>query len=315
MLAILGYGGVRAFQSWRADQEQQQAESAAILAAQQKTLEESGRQLELLKERIAQDGEEAEKQAEELAKKVEEEQRRRLHAEQQQEAVKQQTQKKIAELEQRVAESKKNDITRLVEKWRTRVTHIECTWVYASGAVVRKNGSGFLFGTDLIATNRHVVEELGGKPSRCLVQLPDDPQTIVLTDPGERGRIVIDEKDFALIRLPIVSPYIQRINMLDQNAGTAILSCKNRASTGDQVVILGYPAIGTSGGDITATEGIVSGYEDFYYVTSAKLERGNSGGAAILVNGDCYLGIPTFVRAGGLESLGRILDFSKVIKP
>jgi hypothetical protein len=70
---------------------------------------------------------------------------------------------------------------------------------------------------------------------------------------------------------------------------------------------LGYPTIGSSG-SITVTEGIVSGIEGDYYVTSAKIDHGNSGGVAILTKDDCYLGIPTFVKNnGGFESLGRIL--------
>ena len=70
---------------------------------------------------------------------------------------------------------------------------------------------------------------------------------------------------------------------------------------------MGYPGIGTQGG-ITATEGIVSGIENQYYVTSAKIDQGNSGGLAVLVKDNCFLGIPTWAKLGVIESLGRIIS-------
>ena len=65
--------------------------------------------------------------------------------------------------------------------------------------------------------------------------------------------------------------------------------------------------------DVTATEGIISGFDGDYYITSAKVEHGNSGGAAILVKESCELGIPTFVQTGSIESLARILDLDIAI--
>ena len=87
--------------------------------------------------------------------------------------------------------------------------------------------------------------------------------------------------------------------------------CRVKPSLGDDVLILGYPSIGSQT-DITVTEGIISGYDGNYFITSAKIERGNSGGAAILVKDDCYLGIPSFAKTGSVESLSRILDINAV---
>nr|MDQ3014484.1 hypothetical protein [bacterium] len=66
--------------------------------------------------------------------------------------------------------------------------------------------------------------------------------------------------------------------------------------------------------DVTATEGIISGYEGNYYITSAKIEQGNSGGAAISLRDNCFLGIPTLTLVGKVESLGRILDWQSIQK-
>ena len=61
----------------------------------------------------------------------------------------------------------------------------------------------------------------------------------------------------------------------------------------------------------TVTEGIISSFEkveeSYYYLTSAKIERGNSGGLAVTGNFSCVVGVPTFVVVGEIESLGRVL--------
>lgn len=79
---------------------------------------------------------------------------------------------------------------------------------------------------------------------------------------------------------------------------------------GDEVAILGYPAAGSRLG-ITVTKGIIAGVEGDYYVTDAKIERGNSGGAAILIRDNCYIGIPTFALVGDIESIARIFNVAK----
>ena len=57
--------------------------------------------------------------------------------------------------------------------------------------------------------------------------------------------------------------------------------------------------------------GIISSWEDVgkvgYYITSAKIEHGNSGGIAVIENYYCMVGIPSAVVVGSSESLGRIL--------
>lgn len=48
-------------------------------------------------------------------------------------------------------------------------------------------------------------------------------------------------------------------------------SCSTRAPAGSEIVVLGYPGIG-SRSSITATKGIISGFDDNHYITSAKIE-------------------------------------------
>lgn len=89
--------------------------------------------------------------------------------------------------------------------------------------------------------------------------------------------------------------------------------CNESYPIGTKIQVFGYPGIG-SDAVITLTEGIISSFEKvgdaYYYLTSAKIEEGNSGGLALTdtsQESSCAVGIPTFVQTGEIESLGRIL--------
>src|SRR3990167_10464536 len=112
-------------------------------------------------------------------------------------------------------------------------------------------------------------------------------------------------EDYGYIRID--NPSQQLMNLVS----TPVKLCYN-VNIGDKLVILGYPTIGSQD-TITATEGIIAGIEQNYYVTSAKIEHGNSGGAAILLKDNCWLGIPSYGEVGSAETLGRILKSSFII--
>ncbi len=319
-LLVFGYWSMNAWDRYQENSSSQEAQilrAQTTLEIQAQVLEESRRELERLRALIADERVKTDEETTKIADQLEDERQKRIRAEAQQERIrketeqiKQETDQKISALEENLTAAKKTaDLTTLIQKWRPRVSHIECFWRDTGGRLVRKSGSGFLFGNDLIATSRHVVQEQNVLSAYCEIKLPDDPEKIIIN--ASSGKVAVDEKDFALLDIR-PTDHIKQMSIQERDEAIAILSCKKPASAGDQVVILGYPSIGASQ-DITATDGIISGYEQFYYITSAKLEQGNSGGAAIHVKNDCYLGIPTFVRVGSIESLGRILDFSKVV--
>ena len=206
-----------------------------------------------------------------------------------------------------------SNLPSIISQWRPQISRVECWWYSANGQLVMDAwGSGLLFRNPkntLIFTNKHVLTYQSQAPYSCRATFPgttdnytvtvntstnffDDINTDPVWDVGE-----------LFIRNP--SSYLNSISGVPNY-------CKTRAAVGEQIVILGYPGIG-SATDITATEGIISGYENGYYITSAKVDHGNSGGAAILVKDNCYLGIPSFVEAGELESLARVLDFNNFI--
>jgi len=203
-----------------------------------------------------------------------------------------------------------NDISAIVQLWRPIVVRIECDrqGIYPSGEIVDigiVSGSGiamYVQNSYAIWTNAHVTASSGGK--LCRIYFPDNNSPII----SIRGRLNSAwSEDFVIIDIPNPGEYLGNIIKKSVNANPF---CSQTPSIGDKVVILGYPGIGSQI-DITATEGIISGYDGNYFITSAKVEQGNSGGAAILVKDNCYLGIPTFAQTGVIESLARILDWHK----
>lgn len=189
------------------------------------------------------------------------------------------------------------DFTSLINKWDDRVARFHCSFS-ANGATAEANGSGvatvesgFLY----FITNKHVVYwDEKYVADECTITLPSGKKFEVDSDQIS----ISQELDIASVRVTPLS--IAGVSF------TSLTRCSATPSVGDEVVILGYPSVGSKD-SITATEGIISGFDGEYYVTSAKIERGNSGGAAIHLQNDCFIGIPTLVYVGRVESLARIL--------
>ena len=151
--------------------------------------------------------------------------------------------------------------------------------------------------------------------SSCEISFTDHPtiyKTVnvqngeLLTTPAGIGYIIHFQDyigdpsgvDFALVKIKNPDMYIK------QNVGS--LSSCSEIKLGEKIATFGFPGIGSKRG-ITVTEGIISGEEENYYVTSAKIDSGNSGGIAISVDNNCFIGTLTATAVGEAESLGRIL--------
>ena len=213
----------------------------------------------------------------------------------------------------------------IAREWKDRVAEVVCVWTYEdrTGRVLNQElkGSAILvnmsmYGGVTAVTNKHVViDDRGNRAKFCVIGVygKGSRTAFNVTNAFHLG---LDE-DYAFISLKaITSVEVDGVPQLvpstdegffDNVTSDRLRICTNEPDLGDKVLILGYPTIGTNLG-ITATEGIVSGIEENHYVTSAKIDYGNSGGAAILLKDNCYLGIPTYaIKVGGFESLGRIL--------
>ncbi|PIR86728.1 MAG: hypothetical protein COU11_04440 [Candidatus Harrisonbacteria bacterium CG10_big_fil_rev_8_21_14_0_10_49_15] len=234
---------------------------------------------------------------ESVAQKLEEE-----RAKSQEEAV--QSAERIAALQQDLSDAKQPDLTSIISAWRPRIASVRCRWNLGNNTIGEGSGSGVLLagissrGGVALMTNNHVVHYKDLDPQYCNITFPGEETIFQISASDIRSP---GDKDYAVIELTEVTPAISALNT------PTFGRCSRDAVAGDEVIILGYPSIG-SRNDVTATEGIISSYEKDHYLASAKVDRGNSGGAAILAEENCYLGIPTFVDAGKFESLARILD-------
>ncbi|QQR82801.1 trypsin-like peptidase domain-containing protein [Candidatus Campbellbacteria bacterium] len=191
------------------------------------------------------------------------------------------------------------DVSSLVTQWSPVVYRAECLFRKTdSGDIETSKGSALLESTSLgtrFITSGHVLSMDGARLIRC-----------TLSASGSDAHVVIDDSNVVISRdVDFGYGYIAE-NTVSMKPSQI---CADKPRIGDAVLILGYPAIGAKE-TITATEGIISGFDENYFTTSAKIERGNSGGAAIDIKRNCFFGLPTLVFTGKIESLARILPAS-----
>lgn len=208
----------------------------------------------------------------------------------------------------------------IIEQWESRTAEVGC--IFNDGTI--SLGSGFLlyaFNKVGLLTNNHLTTNIDNYSG--IAHIPEVCATIFL-----------DGSEYLFTPLDILVPTIngEKANKWELvngyyeyvfNEDWAFLEIKNPSTQtlansqkrwsctippriGDDIVILGYPSIGAHSG-LTATEGIISGIEEDFYITSAKIDHGNSGGLAIHIEQNCYIGIPTSAEIGTVESLGRII--------
>jgi len=196
----------------------------------------------------------------------------------------------------------KKSLQSVIAEWSPSVALIACS--FSNGDI--DFGSGFLTrynGSIAVVTNKHVVvdENTGYGPSQCSVEIPGDGKNYYSEDINEI-KISSDGFDWGYISVPDGDTYFNSI------ADKKLSLCQEQAQTGDSVAVLGYPDYAGQFSDPTVTQGIISGYAEPYYTTSAQIESGNSGGVALNTDKDCYIGIPSAVQTGNYANLGRILD-------
>ncbi|MGC9602391.1 MAG: serine protease [Minisyncoccia bacterium] len=192
----------------------------------------------------------------------------------------------------------------LVAEWTPIVVQVDCSWKDSSQD---GGGSGILLkrsnGNFYILTNAHVVTDNTGKriAQSCDTVFPDAVSTTYTVD---HKNITTDPNgaDASLLQLPEDS-YLTGLVSTNQRK-----ICTTPPAIGDDMLLLGYPDAGSSNG-ITVTDGIVAGDEGYDYVSSAKIDGGDSGGAAIDVKNDCYFGIPSYTIDGDYTNLARVLKW------
>ena len=209
-------------------------------------------------------------------------------------------------------------------------------------------GSGIVIGrvnnSIVVLTNNHITKYAKTPPAGvppCLVDAGENgiyyAQPIYYPSVASQEEMVLVAFSFLKVTEPISSgnkiiydpetgqfseggPSAPRTKLLSFNAFPEICPL-DRLEIGEAIVVIGYPAIGGSEflgipkTQLTATEGIISGGVssfDTYFVSSAKIEQGNSGGGAFLNSSGCLAGMPTFARVGVIESLGRLINLANL---
>ncbi|MBU2494876.1 MAG: trypsin-like peptidase domain-containing protein [Bacteroidetes bacterium] len=162
-------------------------------------------------------------------------------------------------------------------------------------------GSGTVINsTGLILTNKHVIDGTAG----CWVGFIDDYDDEPYFGDRQIADIYKVSSDADVAVLKLRNPSNTTLTSVD-------ISQSNSSSIqlGEILTTYGYPA--KFGTKITYTSGDFSGVDGNYLKTTAIIEHGNSGGGAYLKNG-AFIGIPTAVVKGSLNSMGYLLSVNKV---
>jgi len=186
-------------------------------------------------------------------------------------------------------------------------------------------GSGVIIDSDEgnILTNRHVVSNEDGSVIKtsptCYVGITDDisqpPKLKYLADIVAYSPKTDEYFDFDIAVLDIydVCPKSECEDAplsLPSSFPFLEMGYSEYLIPGSYIQIAGYPTIGAD--TFTLTEGIISGrVGDSVLKTDAKIDEGNSGGAA-LDEWNLLVGIPSYVISGNMESIGYITDIDSV---
>lgn len=175
-------------------------------------------------------------------------------------------------------------------------------WYSGSGTIIDSKG--------IILTNKHVVtDEKNEIIKTCLIGFTEsinkEPNFGTENNPNlaeVKYYTNTDDMDAAILYLnnPTNKLY-PNFNIWNSNSDNLKL--------GDGIEVIGYPSIG--GSTLTYVNGVMSGYSGSYLKTTAPLEHGNSGGSAYSFDGK-FIGIPTAVVKGELNSISFILDINKI---
>lgn len=181
-------------------------------------------------------------------------------------------------------------------------------WYSGSGTIIDSKG--------IILTNRHVVtDQYSGIIDICFIgfieSINQEPNFGTVENPNlaeVKYYTTSEDMDAAILYLnnPTNNTY-PYVDIWSSNSNTL--------KFGDKVEVIGYPSIG--GSTITYTSGDFSGFGSYldgtqnYIKSTAILEHGNSGGAAYDPNGQ-FIGIPTMVVTGSLNSMSYILSVNSI---
>jgi hypothetical protein len=199
----------------------------------------------------------------------------------------------------------------VIKEWRPYVVRVTCITIDSNGNKKSySDGSGFLAYDPVkgpsVITNKHVFYVKDGISSNyCDIYFPESKEVVKV----EKKDRYVSSKGYDKGTLVITQPS-EYISNLVKNSITTSRDCKaTKPESTDDIVILGYP-MGKPKDDISYAKGKIVGYQDRYFVSTATIVSGYSGGVAVSLKDNCYLGIPTYSQKDDL-SKSLILDINK----
>lgn len=216
--------------------------------------------------------------------------------------------------EPQIIEEKKPAVTYttqdIVKTWRPYVVRVTCIFLDANGNKKSySDGSGLLSNNpskdSIVVTNKHVFSPANMASSDyCEVYFPESKEVVKV----EKKDRFVNGKGYDLGALVITQPS-KYISELTKKQLTETKDCSLSSEATDSIVIIGYPK-GASKEDVSYKEGQLVGYRDPYFISSATVAEGYSGGIAVSLKDNCFVGT---VSAAYKEDLTKslILDVNK----
>ncbi|MDP3042985.1 MAG: serine protease [bacterium] len=182
-------------------------------------------------------------------------------------------------------------------------------WFSGSGTIIDPKG--------IILTNKHVVsDQYGGIIKTCFIGFTES----INQEPnfGTLGNYNLAEVKYYTTMDDMDAAILYLNNTANKNYAYVDIwnSNSNSLQFGHKIEVIGFPSIG--GATITYTSGDFSGFGSLsdgtqnYIKATTPLEHGNSGGAAYNPASK-FIGIPTMVVAGTLNSLSYILSINSIV--
>jgi len=199
----------------------------------------------------------------------------------------------------------------VVKAWRPYTVRVTCITLDSNGNKKSySDGSGFLTidpaKGPTIFTNKHVFYTTNGASSDyCDVYFPESKEIVKV----EKKDRYVSSKGYDRGTLVITQPS-EYVSNLVKNKKITVNDCiRATLESTDDIVIMGYP-MGKPKDDISYAQGKIVGYQDRYFISTATIVSGYSGGVAVSLKDNCYLGIPTYSQKDDL-SKSLILDINK----
>lgn len=277
-------------------------------------LQATQKELEYIKAEIKQGQEEQEKQISETKKEIS--------------FLKNKNEELLGSLNKQTLSNFSYSISSLVSTNGKYIVKVVCFDAYnnvsqGSGVIISRTSNE----TTVVVTNQHVIPKTytSDLTYPCLIAYSSNPTTdftnyyyaspVYFSNRANQSTMTNYDFSYLEVKQGIdidgdqISP-IYGSSLILADSQRPIICKASQLQAGEELVILGFAGVG--GDYLTVKEGIISGFDGIHITTSAKIEQGDSGGGAFLVNSGCLIGMPTFSISGKVESLGRVLALSYI---